>query len=459
MAEYSIEWLIQNNDTRNHDFSIEKEFNKLKEGQSVGIICEGYGITAIIDKNGECFVKKNNEMISFEKLSGITIEKKESYKNLTILFIIISVIWLLFWIAQVAYFQSDKLQSTNTLNIGTFGDMFGSVNALFSGLALGGIIFTIHLQKKELKLQRKELSLTRDEFVNQNEIMQLQKFESTFFNLLNNHIYIIKSTVYKNKYGTEALENEMSDFIRNLKKLILIKKEKVIINGVSDTIFPEELLNSIKKFEYLIDNINTIIGYIRNDSNVKNTEMYYKLLYNGFTKSEKILFGFYVSFDPKCGSLKKFELDIFQKDFIALGGDLIQKNEALIPKVKFIEFNNTIENEERTLFLSIQNTSMDEIKLTKVSITNNRFLVISPFKLNKIVKPNFSENFEFISAHQIFDILREIDDVTFLIEVELVFNQTVYKLKSKIFFHHKNRLTQFRRVEGFQVVESTFKDY
>jgi len=97
MAEYSKEWLIQNNDSRKPDFSIEREFNKLKEGKSIGINCEGYGITAIIDKNGECFVKKDNEIISFEKLSKITIEKKESYKNLTILFIITFVIWLLFW--------------------------------------------------------------------------------------------------------------------------------------------------------------------------------------------------------------------------------------------------------------------------------------------------------------------------------------------------------------------------
>jgi hypothetical protein len=37
---------------------------------------------------------------------------------------------------------------------GTFGDMFGSVNALFSGLALAGIIFTILLQRKELGYQR-----------------------------------------------------------------------------------------------------------------------------------------------------------------------------------------------------------------------------------------------------------------------------------------------------------------
>jgi hypothetical protein len=46
---------------------------------------------------------------------------------------------------------------------GTFGDMFGSINALFSGLALAGIILTILLQRKELSLQREELVETRRE--------------------------------------------------------------------------------------------------------------------------------------------------------------------------------------------------------------------------------------------------------------------------------------------------------
>lgn len=46
---------------------------------------------------------------------------------------------------------------------GQFGDVFGSVNALFSGLAFSGIIYTILLQREELALQRKELELTRQE--------------------------------------------------------------------------------------------------------------------------------------------------------------------------------------------------------------------------------------------------------------------------------------------------------
>ncbi len=46
---------------------------------------------------------------------------------------------------------------------GAFGDSFGVVNSLFSGLAFAGLIFTIYLQRTELKLQREELQATRVE--------------------------------------------------------------------------------------------------------------------------------------------------------------------------------------------------------------------------------------------------------------------------------------------------------
>ncbi|HUH59499.1 MAG TPA: hypothetical protein VL001_05415 [Candidimonas sp.] len=41
-----------------------------------------------------------------------------------------------------------------------FGDMFGAVNSLFSGLALGGIIYAIIIQRHELILTREELART-----------------------------------------------------------------------------------------------------------------------------------------------------------------------------------------------------------------------------------------------------------------------------------------------------------
>ena len=55
------------------------------------------------------------------------------------------------------------LAAWQTADPGKTGDIFGAINALFSGLAFAGIIYTILLQRKELALQREELAATRDE--------------------------------------------------------------------------------------------------------------------------------------------------------------------------------------------------------------------------------------------------------------------------------------------------------
>lgn len=78
------------------------------------------------------------------------------------------------------------------------GDMFGVVNALFSGLALAGVIIAISLQSKELGLQREELEATREELRGQKEQLTLQqetmarqRFENTFFH----HMELLNSII------------------------------------------------------------------------------------------------------------------------------------------------------------------------------------------------------------------------------------------------------------------------
>lgn len=85
-------------------------------------------------------------------------------------------------------------------NRGTFGDMFGAVNALFSAFAFGGLIYTILIQRYELTLQRRELQLQRlevkrngDQLEEQKKIMAQQSFENTFFKLIELHHQIINS--------------------------------------------------------------------------------------------------------------------------------------------------------------------------------------------------------------------------------------------------------------------------
>ena len=57
---------------------------------------------------------------------------------------------------------------------GQFGDLFGSVNALFAGLAFAGLIYAILLQRQELQLQREELRLQREEMAASREQLTAQ---------------------------------------------------------------------------------------------------------------------------------------------------------------------------------------------------------------------------------------------------------------------------------------------
>ena len=75
-----------------------------------------------------------------------------------------------FWILALAvffvvivYFAISYWLIPNVESRGQFGDSFGAVNALFSGLAFAGLISALYLQRTELQLQRDELRLTRDE--------------------------------------------------------------------------------------------------------------------------------------------------------------------------------------------------------------------------------------------------------------------------------------------------------
>jgi hypothetical protein len=69
-------------------------------------------------------------------------------------------------------------------NAGKFGDSFGVLTSLFTGLAFAGLLTTIYLQRSELQLNRRELEETRKEFRLQSETFHRQRFEDAFYQML-----------------------------------------------------------------------------------------------------------------------------------------------------------------------------------------------------------------------------------------------------------------------------------
>lgn len=123
------------------------------------------------------------------------------YKHL--LFVMLCVVIGLFLLNLLPFFLDES-------RCGAFGDQFGAANALFSGLAFVGLIYTIMLQRKDLKmqrhelcLQRKELEMTRDEMKRQTEQQELQtemfsvqRFENTFFQMLLQYQEVVNNLTF-----------------------------------------------------------------------------------------------------------------------------------------------------------------------------------------------------------------------------------------------------------------------
>ena len=71
-----------------------------------------------------------------------------------------------------------------TKETGPFGDSYGVVNTLFSGIAVVGIVWAILLQREEIISQREDLKHQREEMVQQKLAIKKQNFESSFFQFL-----------------------------------------------------------------------------------------------------------------------------------------------------------------------------------------------------------------------------------------------------------------------------------
>lgn len=121
-------------------------------------------------------------------------------------------LWVVTWI-----FVPELYPGANER--GQFGDMFGSVNALFSGLAFVGVVIAILLQRQELNAQREELKLTRtevhrqaDQLELQAKTMQAQQFEATFFQLLGllHEIVASHKDLSTGKIGSLGLRDTMN---------------------------------------------------------------------------------------------------------------------------------------------------------------------------------------------------------------------------------------------------------
>ena len=161
----------------------------------------------------------------------------ERKKEVILIIMAISIVLSLFYLNyRMLYCRPDKAE---------IGDMFGAVNALFTGLAFAGILITIYIQREDLKLTRRELEGQKAQLKAQNDTLRRQSFENTFFQLLGLHndivnavtFYDIDKKEYKGRQCFEMLYTTLRYEYEDFKKKSEGKEDREIVTIAYESFF------------------------------------------------------------------------------------------------------------------------------------------------------------------------------------------------------------------------------
>lgn len=187
--------------------------------------------------------------------------EKESIWTSGWVFLVITTVVFAIW-ALNYYFMTKWFGQPDSP--GTGGDLFGAATSLFSGLAFAGLIYTLFMQKQELKLQREQLKKQNEELKDTRKEFEIQRFESRFFGMIklfNDHIQtIVVGGGGQQKRGRACLEQYARGLVWDLSQ------------KVSDP--QNNLQTHVDKFEKIYSDNEAQLG------------PYFRLLYNLFRQLE-----------------------------------------------------------------------------------------------------------------------------------------------------------------------------
>lgn len=192
-------------------------------------------------------------------------EKEKDYTNFKdfflgiLLFTLVIIVWKYSWIyIDESVHSINPTKNSDEETRAFFGSKFGAIDALFSALAFAGIIFTIFLQRRDLKYQREELKATRKEFQIQNETLKIQRFENTFFNLLNQHHQIVSDIDFR--YYKSKEKEKKTYFLSKAQSINSSPAEKEIVEIKGRDVFrfrynklKAEILNNPTEFKNIYE--------------------------------------------------------------------------------------------------------------------------------------------------------------------------------------------------------------
>lgn len=323
--------------------------------------------------------------------------KDQTYKFIGVTFILIGLIIAIILFSDFIHRKDQNLNwlFTSDSTIQDFGTALVGTTGVLWTLA-GTILFYYSLiqTKLEISLQIKEMKQTNTSLIS-------QRYETTFFNLLDNQKSILNNVVYKehlkgkNLVGSAALGyivNKINKYLSVYNKSLANK----YFNSVDETKFNQTCL--YEKFEVLSsisDSVIHIIDYIIDK--LENSEFHHKTLYFNLTNDEKFIIGLVLY--NKIKVIPKLEYNYSQyylenSNFSLLGYDIPVCNITDLPnqkirKIEFTEFGD-FEKKIRNVskFTFIPNNYIEPIMITSIvnieAVTQSDFNFITSIITNSI---------------------------------------------------------------------------
>lgn len=197
---------------------------------------------------------------------------------------------------------------TEYAEIGVFGDMYGALNTLFSGLAFSAVVVTLLLQKRQLAVSQLELKMTRDEMASQSglfkiqtEVMNQQLFEGTVFQLLGFYKDQSSKILAWNKSGRDAwmlLYHQMDADIN------FDDNKNLNFPGYDNSMKYSEMQSVIP----LVSLALRLLKYIHESSLITNDkkQFYVELLKSNMSEFEIYFLAVVPSYDEKLAEYQKY---------------------------------------------------------------------------------------------------------------------------------------------------------
>jgi hypothetical protein len=174
---------------------------------------------------------------------------------------------------------------------GQFGDMFGGLNALFSGLAFAFVIYSLIIARTDIKRER---------------------FENTFFNLLSHHHQTIENLTYDGKIiGRTAFEWSFNNLNKTLESTVSLTASRKEFYEDLNTSYFYYYLGEKRVMENYYNSLSNLLSFIEtsNEIDPQRKMFYYSIVVNEMSFFEKIDLYYYIGLyrEPHNSALRQIE--------------------------------------------------------------------------------------------------------------------------------------------------------